>query len=113
MDLLFSRYASPFEFMRPYIEQGRFGEFVTEIIIAENKRRQEQADKEEDEKLWAAYIHSYSDKSYAEWKSEIMRPVSREQECSKKRDEDMTKADIDSLMQRLFRGETPCHGITV
>lgn len=101
--MLFSRYASPFEFMRLYIEQGRFGEFVTEIISAENKRRKEQAEKEDEEKLWAAYVHSYSDKSYSDWKSEIMRPASRERERSKKRDEDMTKADIDNLMKRLFK----------
>lgn len=107
MDLLFSRYASPFEFIRLYIEQGRFGEFVTEIISAENKRRKEQAEKEDEEKLWAAYIHSYSDKSYSDWKSEIMRPASRERERSKKRDEDMTKADIDNLMKRLFKEKTP------
>lgn len=100
MDLLFSRYASPFEFMRPYIEQGRFGEFVTEIITAENKRRKEQAEKEDDERLWMAYVHSYSDKSFNDWKSEIVRPASPK--SNGKRDEDMTNADIDNLLKRLF-----------
>ena len=112
MDLLFSRYASPFEFMRPYIEQGRFGEFVTEIITAENNRRKEQAEKEDEEKLWTAYIHSYSDKSYSDWKSEIMRPESRDRQRSKKRDEDMTKDDIDNLMKRLFKDDTPGQNAT-
>lgn len=107
MDLLFSRYASPFEFMRLYIEQGRFGEFVTEIISAENKRRKEQAEKEDEEKLWAAYIHSFSDKSFSDWKSEILRPAGRARERDKKRDEDMTKADIDNLMKRLFKEKMP------
>lgn len=110
MDLLFSRYASPFEFMRPYIEQGRFGEFVTEIITAENKRRKEQADKEDEEKLWTAYVHSYSDKTFNEWKADILRPASVS--GTGKRDEDMTKADIDALMKRLFKHDTPCHNAT-
>lgn len=110
MDLLFSRYASPFEFMRPYIEQGRFGEFVTEIIEAENKRRKEQADKEEEEKLWTAYVHSYSDKTFSEWRRDILRPASTS--GTGKRDEDMTKADIDALMKRLFKHDTPCHNAT-
>ena len=106
MDLLFSRYASPFDFMRPYIEQGRFGEFVTEVITAENQRRKEQAEKEDEEKLWIAYVHSCSDKSYSKWRSEIMRPESHEQGRGKKRDEDLTKADIDNLMKRLFKGKS-------
>lgn len=103
MDLLFSRYASPFEFMRPYIEQGRFGEFVTEIITAENKRRKEQAEKEEEEKLWTAYIHSYSEKSFGDWKADVMKPASPKN--TGKKDEDMTNADIDALMDRLFKSE--------
>lgn len=101
MDLLFSRYASPFEFMRPYIEQGRFGEWVTEIIKAENKRRKEQAEKQDEEMLWAAYIHSFSDKSYIDWKAEVLKPASTVN--TGKKDDDMTEADINALMKRLFR----------
>lgn len=104
MDLLFSRYASPYDFMRPYIEQGRFGEWVTEIIKAENKRRKEQSEKADDEMLWSAYIHSFSDKSYVDWKAEVLKPASSE--STGKKDDDMTKADIDALMNLLFK-ETP------
>ena len=68
MDLLFSRYASPMDFMKLYIDQGRFGEFVEGIIGLENKRRKESDEKENDDKLWQAYIHSMSDKSFIEWK---------------------------------------------
>lgn len=71
MDLLFSRYASPLDFMKLYIEQGRFGEFVEGIIGLENKRRKEADKKENDDKLWQAYIHSMSDKSFIEWKKEL------------------------------------------
>ena len=103
MDLLFSRYASPYDFMRPYIEQGRFGEWVTEIIKAENNRRKEQAEKADDEMLWAAYIHSYSEKSYVDWKSEVLKPASPA--STGKKDDDMTKSEIDALMNRLFKGK--------
>lgn len=102
MDLLYSRYSNPMEFMRLYIDQGRFGEFVTEIITQENKRRKEQAEKEDDERLWTAYVHSYSDKSFIEWKSELLRPVRQTKSGTGKRDEDMTKDDIDKLLNRLF-----------
>ena len=69
MDLLFSRYASPLDFMKLYIDQGRFGEFVEGIINLENKRRKEEQEKEDDDKWWQAYIHSMSDQSFIEWKN--------------------------------------------
>lgn len=100
MDLLYSRYSNPTEFMRLYIEQGRFGEFTAEIINAEKKRRAEQKEKELDEKLWAAYIHSNSDKSFNDWKADILQPEVETR--ARKRDDDMTKADIDKLLKRLF-----------
>lgn len=79
MDLLYSRYASPFEFMSMYINQGRFGEFVSEIIRMENKRRAEIAEKENDDRLWSAYIRSMSDMTFKEWKGSLTvkeKPIS-------------------------------------
>ena len=72
MDLLFSRYASPLDFMKLYINQGQFGEFVEGIISLENKRRKEEKEKEEDDKLWQAYIRSMSEKSFIDWKAEMI-----------------------------------------
>lgn len=103
MDLLYSKYSNPLEFMRLYIDNGRFGEFTDEIIRAESKRKGEQAEKELDERLWLAYIHSGSEKSFGDWKQDVLVPVS--QTCAgtpRKRDDDMTKADIDKLLTRLF-----------
>ena len=54
MDLLYSRYASPSEFMGLYIEQGRFGEFVSNIVNLENKRKKEEVEAESDRMLWDA-----------------------------------------------------------
>lgn len=72
MDLLYSRYASPMELIKIYIDQGRFGEFVTEILTMHYKRKQEEAEKESDNKLWEAYIRSMSDKSFEDWKRELI-----------------------------------------
>ena len=66
--MLYSRYASPAEFMGVYIGQGRFGEFVDCILQMEVKRNKEAAQKDEDHKLWLAYIHSKTDKTFHEWK---------------------------------------------
>lgn len=72
MDLLFSRYASPMDFMRLYIEQGRFGEFVNQIINLENERKKEEAEKEDDNKLWIAYVHSMADIPFKAWKDGLL-----------------------------------------
>ena len=70
MDLLFSRYASHMEFMKMYINQGRFGEFVTEILAMDKKRKDEEAEKENDNKLWTAYLlGGAKDQTFNEWKA--------------------------------------------
>ncbi len=79
MDLLYSRYASPDQFMGTYIRQGRFGEFVSFILEEEGKRQKETARKEKDDKLWLAYIHSMTDQSFHDWKKGLIQaeePVS-------------------------------------
>ncbi len=96
MDLLYSRYASPKEFMNTYIENGRFGEFVEEILEMEYKRKKEAADKENDQKLWTMYIHSEArmEMSFNEWKAKVLSSVPKKAEVRKGTDADMTEADI-------------------
>lgn len=109
--MLYSRYSNPMEFMRLYIDQGRFGEFTAEVFDAEKKRREELDEQRTDDRLWAAYIHSYSDKSFADWKSELLQPVRGR--SAGKRDEDMTKDDIDRLLKRLFPPKPQGHSATM
>lgn len=73
MDLLYTRYSNPLEFMRLYIENGRFGEFVENIISIDNKRKIEEAEAENEKKFWDMYIHSFSDKSFNDWKAEVIK----------------------------------------
>lgn len=82
------------------MEQGRFGEFVTEILSAEKQRKEELQKKEEDEKWWSLYLHSYSDKSFSQWKSEVTSGSGehkKEARTSTKPEE-----DVDAMVQRLF-----------
>ncbi len=73
MDLLHSRYADPDRFMNTYIAQGRFGEFVTNMLEMDARRKQEAAKKSEDDRLWLAYILSMTDKSYYDWKAGLLQ----------------------------------------
>ena len=84
------------------MEQGRFGEFVTEVFLSEQRRKQEAADKESEDRLWSAYIHSYSDKSYIDWKAELVGRVNTTSVNTGKRDADLTNDDVDNIINRLF-----------
>lgn len=99
MDLLYSRYASPMDLVRLYISRGRFGEFVANVIEAENARIKEQADKDEDWKLWLIYVHSYSDESFSEWKKRV---TSTGGKSSKSSDHDLTNEGIQSIIDSVF-----------
>lgn len=92
MDLLFSRYASPMDFMKMYIDQGRFGEFVSGIIEMDDKRKQEEEEKENDSKLWLAYLMSMSNKSFAKWKEELANNTVPEPESYAMTDEQVEAA---------------------
>ena len=73
MDLLHSRYADPDRFMNTYIAQGRFGEFVAGVLEADRQRKEEEYRKTEDDRLWIAYILSMTDKTYCDWKNELLQ----------------------------------------
>ena len=101
MDLLYSRYASPNEFMNLYIEQGRFGEFVGNIVNLENTRRKELAEVESDRMLWEMYIHSYADVCFDDWKRSLMGPGAPEN-TQRAGDENLTEAQIQGIIERAF-----------
>lgn len=71
MDLLYSRYSSPLELMRLYINQERFGEFVHGILKMDQQRKQEEVEKENEQRLWEVYLRSITDKSFNDWKKEM------------------------------------------
>lgn len=71
-DLLYRRYANPMELMNFYIDQGRFGEFVSNFIRKEDERKREKQEKDDDWMLWVAYIHGVHEESFNEWKETIL-----------------------------------------
>lgn len=101
--MLYSRYASPKELMNTYIKRGRFGEFVTNIIKAENNRRKEQAEKEEEQKLWSMYIHSGARKSFIDWKAEVLSQDNVAYSSTTNGDESMSEEDIINIVNDLFQ----------
>ena len=104
MDLLYSRYSNPLEFMHMYMNQGRFGEFETNIIELNNKRKQEEAEKENEDKLWMMYCHSFSEKSFTDWKRDVVYSTGTVTNDKKQytSDADMTESEIIGIIDNLF-----------
>lgn len=98
MDLLYSRYSNPMDLMHHYMIQGRFEEFVTNIIELENERKREEEEKLEEQKLWSMYIHSFADCSFNEWKKKVLQPATP----GHTRDEDMTTSDALGIVDRFL-----------
>ena len=100
MDMLCRAYSNPLDLMNRYINQGRFGKFVTGFLEAEYDRRKNEAEKDFDWKLWMMYINSYSDKYFGEWKQDIQKNAS--EKTRKTKDDDLTDDGIQTIMDKLF-----------
>lgn len=70
--MMYQRYTCPLEFMKLYIDSGQFGEFVSDIIKADRKRKQEEAEQKNERQMWELYLHSMSEKSFNDWKSDLL-----------------------------------------
>lgn len=104
MDMLYTRYSSPMDLMGRYINSGRFGTFVHEFIKADYERKQEQEEKDDDWRLWIMYVHSYSDKTFNDWKRDILTPGPTK--AGKNKDNDLTDDGIKTIIGHLFPSQT-------
>ena len=100
MDLLYSRYSRPLDLMNRYINQGRFGKFVSEFLDAEYERRREEARQERDRKLWQVYIRSDSKDSFETWKTRVCQVDDRTGEPSG--DINLDNDGIEKILTKLF-----------
>ena len=100
MDMLYRAYSNPLDLMNMYINQGRFGKFVTGFLESEYERRKAKEEKDFDWKLWMMYINSITDKSYGEWKDNVLKNTS--EKTRKNKDDDLTDDGIKSIYDRLF-----------
>lgn len=100
MDLMYSRYSNPMELIKLYINQGRFGEFVTEVVSMEYKRTKQKMEQSEDWKLWIAYVFGIHEETFQDWKAGIMQNA--KQGKTKTRDTELTDEDISDIMNELF-----------
>jgi hypothetical protein len=86
--------------MNMYINQGRFGKFVTGFLEAEYERRKAEDEKDFDWKLWMMYINSITEKNFGEWKESVINNAS--DKTRKNRDDDLTEDGIKTIFDKLF-----------
>lgn len=96
--MLYSKYSNPMDLVSRYINRGRFGEFVSEFLALETERRKEEAELEKHKELWAAYIHSYSNDSFVDWKKRVLKPVS----TTKHHDDELDADSARNIINNLF-----------
>ena len=100
MDMLYRAYSNPLDLMNHYINQGRFGKFVTGFLEAEYERRKAEDEKDYNWKLWMMYINSYSDMTFGEWKESVHKNASERKR--KNKDDDLTDDGIEAIVNELF-----------
>lgn len=92
MDLLFNRYASPFDYLNVLLDYGNFGRGVANIW-----------DEHQDEKSWQLYLSNpLKEKSFTEWKKDMQT-----QQHAKT---PMSRAEIDATVEKsqiLLKGFNP------
>lgn len=102
--MLYSRYSNPMDLVERYIKQRRFGKFVQGFMGAEYERKKQEAERDQEWMLWVAYVHSYSDKSFNDWKKSVMAPTNT---SGAKSTADMTDGDIKALYIKFFGAPQP------
>lgn len=70
------------------------------MIEADYQRRKEEAEKDNEWKLWTMYTHSMFEGSFQEWKNEVCKPA--RQENARNRDDDLDEAGIQTILDKLF-----------
>ena len=73
MDLLYHRYASPFDYLQGLLDSGNLINGINYLFEEENER-----------KLWELYLHSFPSDSYEDWKKKIKANNDMPKELSQK-----------------------------
>lgn len=99
--MLYRAYSNPLDWVSMSINRGRFGESVEGFLKAEYERRKEEIEKNNEWMLWVAYVHSYSNESFNNWKK---HHCSADSTTKKNSDAELTDEGISEIIDRMFQG---------
>ena len=104
MDLLYYRYSNPLDLINMYINRGRFGKFVADVIDTVNQQKKEEFERNEDWKLWVMHTQLLSngltDESFNDWKQRVCKPTKANTRGGG--DENLTEDGIQAIVKKLF-----------
>lgn len=95
MDLVFKRYSSPFLLLDNLIENGRFLEFIIDLL-----------DMYEEEQIYELWLHKCFDKSYEEFKKGLKKQETDVEEVQSMDDERIGSIINDSF--EILNNFKPC-----
>lgn len=107
--MLYRAYSNPMDLVKRYINQGRFGTFVQGFLEMEAERRRKESKKEDDLRMWTAYLHSYimPKESFDEWKKQIIQSNSSTTAKAGKSDANLNDDGIMAIINAQFAGPRP------
>lgn len=86
MDLIFKRYSSPFELLDNIISSSHLCEFLEKL-----------AKKVQDERLYELWLHKVFNKTYPEWKKEVITNMKRVNEYK-----NLTEEDKETILEDSY-----------
>lgn len=87
--MVFKRYSSPFLFLDNLLEQGCFYEGIDTLF-----------NQVEEEKMWQLYLSiPIKEKSYIDWKNEVLQPI--EQPIVRKKNLEVAKKEAKEILKNF------------
>ncbi len=85
-----------------YIQRRQFGKFVTKLLESKKKEEVEKLEHDNDWKLWVMYTRLCPEKSFPDWKKEVLVQPTRKHGGS---DTDLNDEGIQNIIDGLFTKE--------
>lgn len=82
-----------------YINRKQFGHFVAKLLETKRKEEVDKLEKDNDWKLWVMYTRLCPDKSFPDWKAEVMTQPAQKYSGS---DTDLDDEGIMNILDGLF-----------
>ena len=99
MDLLYRRYADPFSFLSRMMSRYNLTDTITKIW-----------NESQEEKIFEMYLHSFSDKSFIEYKKEVLNSGKNNTENEEYEINDEEKQEIVKKSNDILKDFIPLEG---
>lgn len=100
--MLYREYNDPTNLFNRYADSNRLNELVLMILESKERRDKEKAELIIDDRLWLAFIFAQSDKTFAEFKADVLKQNTENESVFADNDSKFGKEEQEQLLQSLF-----------